>query len=65
MPCRVVTYLHITRVQEMLCPRLQDATPLDIALLRARKGLCLESCQALLKMPTAEIALAVLCLKHA
>ena len=65
MPCGLMTYLHITRMQEMLCTRFQDAAPLDIALLRMRKGRCLESCQALLKLLAADVALAVLCLKHA
>ena len=58
-------YLHITRVQEMLCARFQDAAPLDIAPLRMRRGRCLESCQALLKVLAAKIALAVLCLRFA
>ena len=65
MPCRLMTHLHITRAQHFLRPRLQDAAPLDIALLRMRKERCLESCQALLKVLAADVALAVLCLKHA
>lgn len=65
MSFRLATHLHILRVQRLQRARFQNAAPLGIAPLRMRQGRCTGCSQALLEVPPAETALAVLCLKHA